>query len=159
MVSSMTSPEPHSTRRHPVHGVWLPPGQPVIVFLTVCTRHRRRWLATAANHNLLLSIWRRATAWCVGRYVILPDHLHLFAAPGELNTDLDGWVRFWKSQFSKAHRNPEHRWEVDHWDRRLRSGNSYDEKWEYVVENPVRHGLAKRAEDWPYHGEVFQLEW
>ncbi len=91
--------------------------------------------------------------------MILPDHLHLFAGPGELNTDFDAWVRYWKSQFSKSHRHPEHRWEVDHWDRRLRTSERYDEKWRYVVENPVRHRLTARAEDWPYRGEVFELDW
>ncbi len=155
----MKRTEHFGQRRRPAHGVWSPPGHPVIVFLTVCTRHRRRWLATEECHTQLVSIWRRAAAWRVGRYVVLPDHLHLFASPGELNTDFDGWVRYWKSQFSKSHRNPEHRWEVDHWDRRLRTGERYDEKWRYVAENPVRHRLTARAEDWPYRGEVFELDW
>ncbi|MFQ5414381.1 MAG: transposase [Phycisphaerae bacterium] len=149
----------HPRRHHPIHGVRFPPGHRIIVFLTVCTRRRGRWLATEDCHALLVSIWRRAVAWRVGRYVILPDHLHLFAAPGELNADFDGWVTYWKSQFSKSHRNPEHRWSVDHWDRRLRAAERYDDKWDYVVENPVRHGLAARAQDRPYQGEVFELPW
>jgi hypothetical protein len=38
----------------------------------------------------------------------------------------------------------EHRWQTDHWDRRLRSDESYAEKWEYVRCNAVRHGLVAR---------------
>ena len=155
----MNPSELHPDRRHPVHGVRFSIGQPVIVFLTVCTRQRRRWLATEENHNLLLSVWRRATAWLVGRYVILPDHVHLFAGPGELSVDLEAWVRYWKSRFTKARAVPEHRWQIGHWDRRLRKLESYDEKWQYVMQNPVRHGLAKRAEDWPFQEELFTLEW
>ena len=35
----------------------------------------------------------------------------------------------------------------------------YSEKWLYVQENPVRKGLCKRIEDWPFKGKVFDLIW
>ena len=38
-------------------------------------------------------------------------------------------------------------------------GYSYDEKWQYVRNNPVRHGLVESAEKWPYQGELNRLEW
>jgi hypothetical protein len=56
---------------------------PVVVFLTVCTKGRKPILADNETHALLLEAWRTAGAWFVGRYVILPDHLHLFCAPTE----------------------------------------------------------------------------
>ena len=31
----------------------------------------------------------------------MPDHLHLFCAPRDLNFTLDAWVTYWKSQFKK----------------------------------------------------------
>ena len=100
-----------------------------------------------------------AAAWLVGRYVIMPDHLHLFAAPGELAIDFDAWGKYWKRQFSIAHGQSHHRWQTDHWDRRLRSGESYAEKWDYVRHNPVREGLVKNVEDWPFQGELNELRW
>jgi len=72
---------------------------------------------------------------------------------------LDNWVRYWKSQFSKRGQNPERCWQPDHWDTRLRHEESYDAKWEYVRNNPVRAGLVVRPEDWPYSGELFALRW
>ena len=45
------------------------------------------------------------------------------------------------------------------WDRRLRDSDSYEEKWEYIRNNPVRHKLVTRAEDWPYQGELNVLKW
>ena len=42
---------------------------------------------------------------------------------------------------------PSQEWQSDHWDTRLRSGESYDAKWEYVRNNPVRAGLVKTAEE------------
>ncbi|MBI3919804.1 MAG: hypothetical protein HY318_00195 [Armatimonadetes bacterium] len=131
----------------------------MIVYLTVCTKDRRGWLATDKNHALLVKVWTEATAWLVGRYVIMPDHIHLFAVPGQMEIEFDNWVRYWKSQFSKQHHGHSHRWQTDHWDTRLRSSESYEEKWEYVRNNPVRHGLVERSEDWPYQGEIHVLPW
>jgi len=146
-------------RSRPVHGVHVELNKATIVFLTVCTKDRRRYLATEEMHAALIDVWQAATAWLVGRYVVMPDHIHLFAAPTGSEIPFDNWVRFWKSQFTKRCPLPEHRWHPDHWDRRLRSGESYEEKWEYVRNNPVRHGLVSRPEDWPFQGEVNELAW
>ncbi len=108
-------------RKQPVHGVLIIPNRPTIVFLTVCTKDRQPWLATPEVYDLLRLVWTDATAWLVGKYIIMPDHIHLFAAPGQMEIPFDNWVRYWKSQFGKRHRNPAHRWQTDHWDRRLRT--------------------------------------
>ncbi|MEO6971176.1 MAG: hypothetical protein ABI217_09810 [Chthoniobacterales bacterium] len=50
-------------------------------------------------------------------------------------------------------------WQRHHWDRQLRKGESYDDKWEYVRSNPVRHGLVTDAGAWPYQGELSELRW
>jgi hypothetical protein len=72
-------------RKHPVHApVYERHNTPVIVFLTVCTKDRRAILANDAAHKLLLTAWQTQPSWLVGRYVILPDHLHLFCAPAKL---------------------------------------------------------------------------
>jgi len=135
------------------------PDTPTIIFLTVNTKGRIPWLASTGVHALLRKVWSEAGAWLVGKYVIMPDHLHLFAAPGQTEIALDPWASYWKSQFTRQHRVREHRWQHGHWDTRLRRGESYSAKWEYVVENPVRKGLVTRAEDWPFQGEIHVLPW
>jgi len=50
-------------------------------------------------------------------------------------------------------------WQKDFFDHVLRSEESYEEKWHYVRENPVRAGLVKRWQDWPFGGEIFDLEY
>ena len=89
----------------------------------------------------------------------MPDHVHLFAGPSRTEITLDNWVRYWKSQFTKQHRQREHRWQSNHWDTRLRREDNYAQKWDYVRNNPVRHGLVKSADDWPYQGEINILRW
>jgi hypothetical protein len=72
---------------------------------------------------------------------------------------LERKVRYWKSQFTQKRRSVAQEWQTNHWDTRLRSGESYDEKWLYVRDNPVRAGLVENFRDWPYQGELNVLHW
>ncbi len=149
----------HSNRQRPVHGVMHFPNQPTVVFCTVCTKHRKNWLANDAVHSKLVEIWLTSTSWVMGRYVIMPNHIHFFAGATESEVPFDNWVRYWKSQFSKSHNHPGQKWQSQHWDTRLRTKESYGEKWEYVRFNPVRHGLVEEPSNWPYQGEIFRWGW
>jgi putative transposase len=133
-----------------------------MVFVTVCTDNRKRILDRDDAHALILRAWRQADGWTVGRYTVMPDHIHLFCCPGtESPPTLAKWVRYWKSlcsmEWPRSDEQPV--WEPSFWDRQLRSGQSYVEKWEYVRRNPVRAGLVADPDDWPHQGEIAQLEW
>ena len=149
--------EPFNKR--PVHGVKFVEGQPTVIFDAICTKEKMPWLASEIVHQQLVKIWKEARFWLVGRYVIMPDHIHLFAWATEDSIEYEKWVRYWKSMFTRRHKIPEHRWQTDHWDRRMRNESAYEEKWNYVKENPIRSGLVAGGENWPYQGEVFQLRW
>jgi hypothetical protein len=47
------------------------------------------------------------------------------------------------------------RWQDGFHDHKLRTPESESRKWEYVCLNPVRCGLVKRPEEWPFGGEIF----
>ena len=134
----------------------------VIIFVTVCTKDRKPILAHRAGHELLCQAWMAADAWSVGRYMIMPDHLHLFCSPGIVAYPaLRKWVQYWKALVSRAWPNPGEQpiWQESCWDTQLRKGESYGEKWEYVRRNPVRQGLCAASDDWPYQGELNVLPW
>jgi REP element-mobilizing transposase RayT len=131
----------------------------IIVFLTVCTKDRRHLLANEHAHLGLTGAWGKARTWWVGRYVILPDHLHLFCAPGAWPPPpLTSWVAYWKRLFAQTS-GLKGAWQQGFWDTQLRHHESYAAKWDYVKSNPVRHGLVSKAEDWPYAGELETLDW
>ena len=146
-------------RKKPVHGVKIEFDSPTIVFVTVCTKSKKRWLATDEVHKTLVSIWGRSEDWRVGRYVLMPDHLHLFASPVQIDSSLESWVRYWKAHYSRCDYNPDHRWQDSHWDRRIRSDESYEQKWGYVRNNPLRAGLVSNPDEWPFQGELNILRW
>jgi putative transposase len=150
-------------RRRPAHPAMVDwRNRATIVFLTVCTRNRKRCLASAEALALICAAWRAADSWRVGRFTILPDHLHLFCAPATFPLrPLDQWINFWRRMVSRSWPLPlaTPLWQKDFWDTQLRSGESYAGKWEYVRNNQVRHGLVARASEWPFQGEMNVLPW
>lgn len=139
-------------------------------FVTCCTYQRQNLLANDAIHLAFLDFVKRGGAVrsiAVGRYVIMPDHLHLFVR-GSYDFRLSIWVNLLKGYLTKRIRGSHPQdcdsdcsrlpvvkvWQRGFFDHVLRSRESYSEKWQYVEQNPVRAGLVKKAEHWLYAGEI-----
>ena len=141
-------------RKRPATGVLHVDGQPTVIFDTVCTKEKNPGLNDDSVHHTLIQVWSHATAFLVGRYVIMPDHVHYFAWATDSEIPFQKWVTYWKSQFTLAHGGAELRFQSGNWDTRMRSENAYEEKWNYVRQNPIRAGLVTSVDDWPYQGVV-----
>ena len=135
-----------------------------IYFVTACTHNRRRLLASAPIHQVFLEFAQQGSAhgvW-IGAYVLMPDHLHAFVATDDQKITLSAWMKSLKNVISKALRSkgivPPH-WQKAFFDHLLRSEESYSAKWNYVRENPVRVGFVKTADEWPFMGQIFALEY
>ena len=119
-------------------------------------------LAASAVHETFLRFGLEGPAhgaWS-GAYGIMPDNLHLFVATDDEKMALANWMKFLKNMISTGLRlagvAPPH-WQKTFFDHLLRSGESYSEKWNYVRNNPVRHGFVANADDWPWQGEIEDL--
>jgi REP element-mobilizing transposase RayT len=133
-----------------------------VYFITCCTVDRRAILHRAAFQQAFEDFCRRAVDYGVhvGRFVIMPDHVHLFAALRDEACSLSIWVKSLKNTLSKSLREmgtPGPHWQKGFFDHLLRSHDSYDQKWEYVIANPVRAGLVSRSVDWPFQGVINDL--
>lgn len=146
-------------RRTPAQGVHVSLHGSNWVFLTVCTKDRDRWLAQPAIQRALHDIWLgTATTWLVSDYLLMPDHLHLFCAPRDLHFTIERWIAYWKDNLTK--KCPDvGKFQRSGFHHRLRNGESYSQKWQYVRENPVRAGLVSEPKDWPYRGRVHEIRW
>jgi putative transposase len=93
--------------------------------------------------------------------VIMPDHVHFFCSPDNESEDLKRFMQAWKEWTAKRLTREcgikEHIWQKEFFDHVLRNEESYKEKWQYVLNNPVRAGLVKEAEEWPWQGEIEML--
>jgi REP element-mobilizing transposase RayT len=145
-----------------------------VYFVTFCTANRQPLLAATAVYEAFCQYALRGAVEkhvAVGRYVIMPDHVHLFVCGGR-DFDLGLWVRGLKrvmaagvaASVPDAHAGKPAGtagatlWQSGFFDHMLRHEESYGQKWEYVRQNPVRAGLVAKAEDWPYQGEIVALD-
>lgn len=120
-------------------------------------------VATTVVHTSFIQFGERAYAKrniAVGRYVIMPDHVHLFVT-GPDDFELGRWIGVLKQFMMKAVVREQAReplWQRGFFDHVLRSEESYGQKWNYVRDNPVRAGLVEKADDWPYAGEIIVID-
>jgi len=134
-----------------------------LYFVTFCTHERKPRLANDEIHAAFVLFAQRAEhdfSVAVGRYVIMPEHIHLFVRSGP-DFVLGRWVGMLKQMLAKScnlSRNGKLLWQEGFFDHVLRSDESYAEKWNYVRQNPVRATLVARAEEWPYQGEVVYID-
>jgi REP-associated tyrosine transposase len=149
------------SRKHPPHLSSLERGA-TIFLLTICTKNRKPILDCDEMHRLLRGAWEVHDDYPVGRYVIMPEHVHLFVGQNETSfVSLADWVAKWKGYVTRRWWRSEDRpiWQRSFWDRQLLGSAAYESKWIYVRWNPVRHGLVDRPDDWPFQGEKVILRW
>jgi REP element-mobilizing transposase RayT len=132
---------------------------PPLYFVTFNTHKRQKLLDNACVHDALIRFARAGELRGVGlgRYVIMPDHVHLFVR-GSLDFSLRQWVRILKRGLSQAMSSAPPHWQQGFFDHLIRHSESYAEKSEYVRQNPVRAGLVANPDEWPWQGEIVRLE-
>jgi REP element-mobilizing transposase RayT len=138
-------------------------------FFTVCARQqgqpfRNPQLAATVVQSLLWT--RQRYQWQLFCYCLMPDHLHFLCRLTEANSRLlnagargfqpegalDHLGRF-KSFTTRASWKLGLRgqlWQKSSYDRVLDLQRPSEEVAHYVLENPVRRGLAKEWSEWPY---------
>ena len=121
-------------------------------------------LARAEVHTALIAFGKAGPnhgAW-LGAYVLMPDHLHAFVGLDDERLSVSRWMKSLKNALSKTLRTlevPAPHWQKGFFDHVLRGEESYDEKWHYVRDNPVRAGLVRTWSGWKFGGELFDLRY
>ena len=133
-----------------------------VYFITFCTQERMTVLANEQIHSACMGFFAEALKreFFVGRYILMPDHIHLFVKLPPPAENLSDWVKSLKNYLSKELRKkgvPSPHWQKGFFDHVLRSSESCSKKWLYVVANCVRAGLVKDWTDWPFQGEIHAL--
>jgi putative transposase len=132
-------------------------------FFTVTLSDRRSKLLVEYIDRLreAFRLVRRERPFALDAIVILPEHLHaVFTLPPN-DLDLPGRWRRIKGHFSSAliaasldlRRRPNGQlalWQRRYWEHTIRDETDFARHVDYIHFNPVRHGLVRRVEDWPY---------
>jgi putative transposase len=130
--------------------LWVDPRKEAY-FITICCQNKGpNQLAKADIALPLLDSVRfrnEKFIWFAHVFLVMPDHVHaLLSFPPSEHT-LQETVTLWKRWTSRQLGIV---WQRDFFEHRLRSHESWREKADYILANPVRKGLVKEPNDWPY---------
>ena len=130
--------------------LWIDPSKEDY-FITICCRERKRnQLADQRVGQALIDTIRHRNdrqIWYAHLAVVMPDHMRMVLAFPDMERPVQTIVSKWKEWTAKSLGI---RWQRDFFEHRLRREESFREKADYVLANPVRAGLVEREEDWPY---------
>lgn len=106
---------------------------------------------------------KRKYPFTIDAIVILPDHLHtLWQLPENDHDYSNRWSRI-KRYFStgctlidptrpasREHKREQAIWQRRFWEHLIRDADDWHKHMDYIHYNPVKHGYAKCAAEWPY---------
>jgi putative transposase len=132
-------------------------------FLTLCANERRKILANAALVESLVPVLRTVCgshSFNVNAYCFMPDHLHLVVIGESDAASLPRFMQAFKSLAVRETARSEiaKPWQKGFHDHVLGDGESIDSAALYAFLNPVRAGLVRFPEEWPYSGS-FMFAW
>ena len=126
-------------------------------FLTTCTADRHRAFEQAhITEGCILQLRRSATAFAFAlvAYCFMPDHLHLLVYGTSERADLKAFVVHYKklTGFEYSRRVGRRLWQPGYYDRVLRDEEATEAIARYILENPIRAGLARQLGEYPFAG-------
>jgi putative transposase len=136
-------------------------------FVTICTSEKEPLFVDVRLVETILSIIREKAlkhAFTVWGYCFMPDHLHLLLEGTDASSDLKIFVKAFKQRsgylFGMGTADPGKKlWQPGYYDHVLRRDEDTAGVLRYILENPVRKGLADNFTDYRYSGSfVIDIE-
>ncbi len=113
--------------------------------------NRRRLLQVTANTELFIETlqhYRQEGHFKLHAFVAMPDHIHLLFTPQGLS--IERVVGFVKGGFSHRLGSKLPLWQRGYTDHRIRDGDEFRVRRDYIHQNPVRAGIVAQAALYPY---------
>ncbi len=137
------------------------PGGTFFFTLTLRNRASRLLIEHVDSLREAFRTARQHHPFAINAIVVLPEHLHLVMTLPPDDTGYASRIRFVKSHFSRRlaqsgaaiHRNDRGEydlWQRRYWEHTIRDEEDLQRHVDYIHFNPVKHGHAVRAADWPH---------
>ena len=128
------------------------------IFVTFRKLNRDSFAASARDVILRHCLHDDGKRYILHAAIVMPDHVHLLLTAMR---DQNGWPYALPSilklikgvsarNVNKLLGSSGPVWQDESFDHLLRPEESFSEKLEYIRQNPVRRGLVKRAEEYPW---------
>jgi putative transposase len=133
-------------------------GETTVAF-TLCIKDRKE----AFTHSEIIAIFTDHLREIIGNsgciipaYCFMPDHQHIIIAG--MNANADTWktlVRYkQKTGYWMSRHTPHTEWQKDFYDHVIKEKDDVARQVRYVLDNPVRKGLAASWRDYPFKGSL-----
>src|SRR6266403_2206772 len=128
---------------------------PRAYFLTLCAHDRIPYFRSSRIAKWLVESLQQTAiqqSFSLRAYCLMPDHLHLLLQGNSPSSDLSSFVKTFKHKttFHFRAKTGKTLWQISLFDHILRTAEDLSKTAEYILLNPVRAGLVKRPEDYPY---------
>ena len=138
-------------------------------FFTVVTYKRRCFLTQVACRNILHKVIhevKQQHIFSIDAWVLLPNHIHCIWSLPEGDSNFSKRWGMIKAGFSKRAKGFLHKdewmaktkwkyreatiWQRRFWEHMIRDEDDLNKHMDYIHFNPIKHGLVKNVEDWPF---------
>ncbi len=125
-------------------------------FFVTCNVLRTRRAFTEPEFALLAGVFdrvRRRRGFLLSGYVFMPDHWHTLISPAPSDTlpRLVGSLKIASNRaVNRSRRTRGDFWQLRYFDRAVRTVREYRDALQYMHLNPVKKGLVRKPEDWPW---------
>jgi len=132
-------------------------------FLTTCTAFRRSFFATSSvASDVAAQLLHNADQFefAVLAYCLMPDHLHALVEARSERSDFQAFVKRFKQTTGFKHRQQTKQAlsQPGFHERVLRNDEASPAVVRYILENPVRAGIASQIGEYPFGGSgVYDL--
>ncbi len=123
-----------------------------VFFVTTVTAYRQPIFRRETTAQLLietLAHYRQERKFLLHEFVLMPDHIHALLTPAA-EISLERAMQFIKGGFSFRLKARGTVWQASFTNHRVRDLDDYEQHREYIRMNPVRAGLSKTPEAYPY---------
>ena len=123
-----------------------------VYFISIsCKKRGSNFLAHDRTSSDLIQSWLylQTAGKCTPLFImIMKNHLHLLSRFQDhegktMAAVISSWKRFTARTLAVE-------WQRNFFDHRIRNQNDFNQKWEYIQNNPVKAGYVKESSDWPH---------
>jgi REP-associated tyrosine transposase len=132
-------------------------------FITMCCEHREQIFLASDSAAWIVDVLRAESTkhqFIVDAFCVMPDHLHFLAFGTTQDSNLLAYAKSFKQKTAYTYQQKYgvRLWQRNFYDHVLRADEHSGRIAAYIWMNPVRKGLCKDFEEYPFSGS-FTRKW
>ena len=134
-----------------------------VYFVTFSTWEKLELTPAARQVVLDACLFFNTIRYKIFTIVVMPDHVHCLMQPfpksktdfWSLKSLLHSIKSYSSKQIPQVMKHIGTVWQDERYDRIIRNQSEFEQKWEYIRQNPVKAGLSATPEEYPFFWEDF----